>query len=156
MLFRSGIIILATTNRPDVLDTALLRSGRFDRQIVIGIPDVKGREEIFKVHSRNKPMEEDVQPKVLARRTPGFTPADIENMLNEAALLTARRNGKHIRMDEIEEAITKVIAGPEKKSRVISEKERRLTAIHEAEHTTSKIGRASLGKECRSRWSPYH
>lgn len=130
----SGIIVLAATNRPDVLDTALLRPGRFDRQIVIGIPDVKGREEIFKVHSRNKPMEEDVQPKVLARRTPGFTPADIENMLNEAALLTARRNGKHIRMDEIEEAITKVIAGPEKKSRVISEKERRLTAIHEAGH----------------------
>ena len=127
----SGIIVLAATNRPDVLDTALLRPGRFDRQIVIGIPDVKGREEIFKVHSRNKPMEEDVQPKVLARRTPGFTPADIENMLNEAALLTARRNGKHIRMDEIEEAITKVIAGPEKKSRVISEKERRLTAIHQ-------------------------
>lgn len=130
----SGIIVLAATNRPDVLDTALLRPGRFDRQIVIGIPDVKGREEIFKVHSKNKPMEEDVQPKVLARRTPGFTPADIENMLNEAALLTARRNGKHIRMDEIEEAITKVIAGPEKKSRVISEKERRLTAIHEAGH----------------------
>lgn len=130
----SGIIVLAATNRPDVLDTALLRPGRFDRQIVIGIPDVKGREEIFKVHSRNKPMEEDVKPKVLARRTPGFTPADIENMLNEAALLTARRNGKHIRMDEIEEAITKVIAGPEKKSRVISEKERRLTAIHEAGH----------------------
>lgn len=130
----SGIIVLAATNRPDVLDTALLRPGRFDRQIVIGIPDVKGREEIFKVHSRNKPMEEDVQPKVLARRTPGFTPADIENMLNEAALLTARRNGKHIRMDEIEEAITKVIAGPEKKSRVIIEKERRLTAIHEAGH----------------------
>lgn len=130
----SGIIILAATNRPDVLDPALLRPGRFDRQIVIGIPDIKGREDIFKVHSRNKPLDESVNPKVLARRTPGFTPADIENMLNEAALLTARRNGKHIRMDEIEEAITKVIAGPEKKSRVISEEERRLTAYHEAGH----------------------
>ena len=130
----SGIIILAATNRPDVLDPALLRPGRFDRQIVIGMPDIKGREEIFKVHSRNKPLAEGVDPKVLARRTPGFSPADIENMLNEAALLTARRNGKAIRMDEIEEAITKVIAGPEKKSRVISEKERKLTAFHEAGH----------------------
>ena len=130
----SGIIILAATNRPDVLDPALLRPGRFDRQIVIGVPDIKGREEIFKVHSRNKPLDESVNPEVLARRTPGFTPADIENMLNEAALLTARRNGKHIRMDEIEEAITKVIAGPEKKSRVISQEERTLTAYHEAGH----------------------
>lgn len=128
------IIILAATNRPDILDSALLRPGRFDRQIVIGIPDIKGREAIFRVHSRNKPMDDIVDPKVLARRTPGFTPADIENMLNEAALLTARRNGKKIRMDEIEEAITKVIAGPEKKSRVISESERKLTAYHEAGH----------------------
>ncbi len=130
----SGIIILAATNRPDVLDPALLRPGRFDRQIVIGMPDIKGREEIFKVHSRNKPLAEGVDPALLARRTPGFSPADIENMLNEAALLTARRNGKAIRMDEIEEAITKVIAGPEKKSRVISEEERKLTAFHEAGH----------------------
>lgn len=130
----SGIIILAATNRPDVLDPALLRPGRFDRQIVIGIPDITGREEIFKVHSRNKPLDEGVDPKVLARRTPGFTPADIENMLNEAALLAARRNGMVIRMDEIEEAITKVIAGPEKKSRVINEEERKLTAFHEAGH----------------------
>ncbi len=130
----SGIIILAATNRPDVLDPALLRPGRFDRQIVIGVPDVKAREEIFKIHSKNKPLAEDVNPKVLARRTPGFTPADIENMLNEAALLTARRNGKHIRMDEVEEAITKVMAGPEKKSRVISREERELTAFHEAGH----------------------
>lgn len=129
-----GIIILAATNRPDILDPALLRPGRFDRQIVIGAPDVKGREEIFKVHSKNKPLDKEVDPKVLARRTPGFTPADIENMLNEAALLTARRNGSTIHMEEIEEAITKVIAGPEKKSRVISEKERYLTAIHEAGH----------------------
>ena len=130
----SGIIILAATNRPDVLDPALLRPGRFDRQIVIGIPDIIGREEIFKVHSRNKPLDEGVDPKVLARRTPGFTPADIENMLNEAALLAARRNGMVIRMEEIEEAITKVIAGPEKKSRVISADERKLTAFHEAGH----------------------
>ncbi len=130
----AGIIILAATNRPDVLDPALLRPGRFDRQIVIGIPDIVGREEIFRIHSRNKPLDESVNPKVLARRTPGFSPADIENMLNEAALLTARRDGIKIRMDEIEEAITKVIAGPEKKSRVISEDERKLTAYHEAGH----------------------
>ena len=130
----AGIIILAATNRPDVLDPALLRPGRFDRQIVIGIPDIVGREEIFRIHSRNKPLAEGVDPKVLARRTPGFSPADIENMLNEAALLAARRNGMKIRMEEIEEAITKVIAGPEKKSRVISEEERKLTAYHEAGH----------------------
>lgn len=130
----AGIIILAATNRPDVLDPALLRPGRFDRQIVIGIPDIIGREEIFRIHSRNKPLAEGVDPKVLARRTPGFSPADIENMLNEAALLAARRNGIKIRMEEIEEAITKVIAGPEKKSRVISEDERKLTAYHEAGH----------------------
>ena len=130
----TGIIILAATNRPDILDPALLRPGRFDRQVVIGIPDILGREAIFRVHSRNKPLDESVDAKVLARRTPGFTPADIENMLNEAALITARRNGKKIRMDEIEEAITKVIAGPEKKSRVISESERKLTAYHEAGH----------------------
>lgn len=130
----SGIIILAATNRPDVLDPALLRPGRFDRQIVIGRPDIRGREEIFAVHSRNKHLDPDVDLKMLAQRTPGFTPADIENMLNEAALLTARRNGKTIRMDEIEEAITKVMMGPEKKSRIISEKERILTAYHEAGH----------------------
>ena len=130
----SGIIILAATNRPDVLDPALLRPGRFDRQIVIGMPDIKAREEIFRVHSRNKQLAPDVKLDVLAKRTPGFSPADIENMLNEAALLTARRNGKAIRMDEIEEAITKVIAGPAKKSAVVSEKERRLTAYHEAGH----------------------
>ena len=130
----TGIIILAATNRPDVLDPALLRPGRFDRQIVIGIPDIVGREEIFRIHSRNKPLDKSVDPKVLARRTPGFSPADIENMLNEAALLAARRNGMRIRMEEIEEAITKVIAGPEKKSRVINEEERKLTAYHEAGH----------------------
>jgi cell division protease FtsH len=130
----TGIIILAATNRPDILDPALLRPGRFDRQVVIGIPDIKGREAIFRVHSKNKPLDDEVDPEVLARRTPGFTPADIENMLNEAALLTARRNGRKIRMDELEAAITKVIAGPEKKSRVISDNERRLTAYHEAGH----------------------
>ena len=130
----TGIIILAATNRPDVLDPALLRPGRFDRQIVIGMPDIKGREEIFLVHSRNKPLDSGVDPKVLARRTPGFSPADIENMLNEAALIAARRNSKVIVMDDIEEAITKVIAGSAKRSRVISEKERKLTAFHEAGH----------------------
>lgn len=141
----SGIIILAATNRPDILDPALLRPGRFDRQIVIGTPDIKGREEIFKVHSKNKPLADDVTPEVLARRTPGFTPADIENLLNEAALITARRNGRFIRMEEIEEAITKVIAGPEKKSRVISEKERKLTAFHEAGHAV--VGRLLPGSD---------
>lgn len=130
----SGIIILAATNRPDVLDPALLRPGRFDRQIVIGMPDVKAREEIFKVHTKNKPLADDVTIEILARRTPGFSPADIENLVNEAALLTARRNGTKIRMDEIEEATTKVMAGPAKKSRVISESERKLTAYHEAGH----------------------
>ncbi len=130
----SGIIILAATNRPDVLDPALLRPGRFDRQVVIGVPDVKGREEIIRIHSKNKPLSEEVSPSVIARRTPGFTPADLENLLNEAALITARRNGRKIRMSEIEEAATKVMAGPAKKSRVISEEERKLTAYHEAGH----------------------
>ncbi len=129
-----GIIIMAATNRPDILDPALLRPGRFDRQVVVGVPDIKGREAILKVHSKGKPLSDDVDLKVLARRTPGFTPADIENLMNEAALLTARRKEKHIRMETVEEAITKVIAGPAKKSRVISEKEKRLTAYHEAGH----------------------
>ena len=129
-----GIIIMAATNRPDILDPALLRPGRFDRQIVVGAPDVKGREAIFKVHSKNKPLADDVNIEVLARRTPGFTPADIENLMNEAAILTARKREKKIHMDTIEEAITKVIAGVAKKSRVISEPERKLTAYHEAGH----------------------
>ena len=129
-----GIIIMAATNRPDILDPALLRPGRFDRQVVVGAPDVKGREAIFKVHSKNKPLDEDVEVEVLARRTPGFTPADIENLMNEAAILTARRRENKIKMETIEEAITKVIAGVAKKSRVISEPERRLTAYHEAGH----------------------
>ncbi len=130
-----GIIIIAATNRPDILDPALLRPGRFDRQVVVGIPDIKGREAILKVHSKNKPLADDVDLKVLARRTPGFTPADLENLLNEAALLSARMNNKRIHMDTLEEAITKVIAGPEKRSRVISEKDKKLTAYHEAGHT---------------------
>ena len=129
-----GIIIMAATNRPDILDPALLRPGRFDRQIVVGAPDVKGREAIFKVHSKNKPLADDVKIDVLARRTPGFTPADIENLMNEAAILTARKREKKIHMETIEEAITKVIAGVAKKSRVISEPERKLTAYHEAGH----------------------
>ncbi|MEG1409241.1 MAG: ATP-dependent zinc metalloprotease FtsH [Paraclostridium sp.] len=129
-----GIIIMAATNRPDILDPALLRPGRFDRQVVVGAPDVKGREAIFKVHSKNKPLADDVKVDVLARRTPGFTPADIENLMNEAAILTARKREKKIQMDTIEEAITKVIAGVAKKSRVISEPERKLTAYHEAGH----------------------
>lgn len=129
-----GVIVFAATNRPDVLDPALLRPGRFDRQIVIGLPDVAGREEIFRVHSKNKPLDPSVKPDVLARMTPGFSPADIENVLNEAALLTARREGKSITMEEIEEAITKVMAGPAKKSRTVTEAERKLTAYHEAGH----------------------
>lgn len=129
-----GIIMLAATNRPDILDSALLRPGRFDRQIVVNIPDVKGREEILKVHSRNKPLDPSVNLSVVAKRTPGFTGADLENLMNEAALLTVRRGKKFISRDEIEEAATRVMAGPEKKSRVISEKERKLTAFHEAGH----------------------
>lgn len=129
-----GIIIMAATNRPDILDPALLRPGRFDRQVVVGAPDVKGREAIFKVHAKNKPLADDVKIDVLARRTPGFTPADIENLMNEAAILTARKREKKIEMETIEEAITKVIAGVAKKSRVISEPERKLTAYHEAGH----------------------
>ncbi|WP_454052571.1 ATP-dependent zinc metalloprotease FtsH [Clostridium sp. Marseille-Q7071] len=129
-----GIIMVAATNRPDILDPALLRPGRFDRQIVVGAPDVKGREEILKVHSRNKPLGPDVKLEILAKRTPGFTGADIENLMNEAALLTVRGKKKVITMDILEEAITRVIAGPEKKSRVISEKDKRLTAYHEAGH----------------------
>ena len=129
-----GIIIMAATNRPDILDPALLRPGRFDRQVVVGAPDVKGREAIFRVHAKNKPLADDVKIEVLARRTPGFTPADIENLMNEAAILTARKREKKIQMETIEEAITKVIAGVAKKSRVISEPERKLTAYHEAGH----------------------
>lgn len=129
-----GIIIMAATNRPDILDPALLRPGRFDRQITVDRPDVKGREEVLKVHARNKPLGDDVDLKVIARRTPGFTGADLENLLNEAALLAARKNQKVIHMLEIDEAIDRVIAGPAKTSRVITEKEKTLVAYHESGH----------------------
>ncbi len=129
-----GIIMIAATNRPDILDPALLRPGRFDRQIMVGRPDVREREEIFEVHSKNKPIADDVDFKTLAKSTPGFTPADIENLMNESAILAARNDDKQIYMDVIKEATTKVIAGVEKKSRVVSDKERRLTAYHEGGH----------------------
>jgi cell division protease FtsH len=130
----SGIIILAATNRPDVLDPALLRPGRFDRQVTLDIPDIKGREDILKVHAKGKPLASEVDLKVLARQTPMFTGADLANVLNEAALLAARRNKKKIFMLECEDAIERVIAGPEKKSRIMSQKEKELTAFHEAGH----------------------
>ncbi|HLS23362.1 MAG TPA: ATP-dependent zinc metalloprotease FtsH [Pseudogracilibacillus sp.] len=130
-----GIIMIAATNRPDILDPALLRPGRFDRQITVNRPDVKGREAVLKVHARNKPLGEDVDLKTIAMRTPGFSGADLENLLNEAALVTARWNKKVITMEEIDEAIDRVIAGPAKKSRVISEKERKIVAYHESGHT---------------------
>jgi len=130
----AGVIILAATNRPDVLDPALLRPGRFDRQVVVGAPDMLGREAILKVHARKKPLAEDVDLAVLAKNTSGFSGADLENMLNEAALLAARRDKTHITMAEVEDAIVKVIVGTEKKSKVITEKEKKLTAYHEAGH----------------------
>jgi len=130
-----GIIIMAATNRPDVLDPALLRPGRFDRQITVDRPDVKGREAVLQVHARNKPLADDVKLDIIARRTPGFSGADLENLLNEAALLAARRNKKQIAMQEIDDAIDRVIAGTEKKSRRVSEKEQRIVAYHEAGHT---------------------
>lgn len=129
-----GIIVMASTNRPDILDPALLRPGRFDRHILIDRPDVKGREAILQVHVKDKPLEEDVNLAILAKRTPGFTGADLANLVNEAALLAARRDKSKVSMDEMEESIERVIAGPEKKTRVISEKERRLVAYHEAGH----------------------
>lgn len=129
-----GIIMIAATNRPDILDPALLRPGRFDRQIMVGAPDVRGREEILKVHTKKKPLEENVKLEILAKRTPGFSGADLENLANEAALLAVRRDKKQISMAEMEEAITRVIAGPEKKSRVITEHDKKLTAYHEAGH----------------------
>ena len=130
-----GIIIIAATNRPDVLDPALLRPGRFDRQIVVDKPDVRGREAILKVHTKGKPIAEDANLDVLARRTPGFTGADLSNLVNEAALLAARRNKKKIFMAEMEEAIERVLAGPERKSHVMTDEEKRLTAYHEGGHT---------------------
>lgn len=130
-----GIIMMAATNRPDILDPALLRPGRFDRQIVVDRPDIKGRTEILKVHVKGKPMGQDVNLDVIAQRTPGFTGADLSNLVNEAALLTARKDKKAINMPEMEEAAERVIMGPERKSRVISDKEKRLTAYHEGGHT---------------------
>ena len=140
-----GIIIIAATNRPDILDPALMRPGRFDRQVHVGLPDVKAREAILKIHVRKKPLAEDVDLEIVAKRTPGFTPADLENAMNEAALLAARQNQTVITMDIIEEAITKVIAGPEKRSKVISENEKKLTAYHEAGHAV--VARLSSTKD---------
>jgi len=147
-----GVIILAATNRPDILDPALLRPGRFDRRVFVGLPDIKGREEILKVHARGKPLGSDVKLDELAKSTPGFTGADLENLLNEAALFAARKNKKRIEMEEIKEATFKVVVGPEKKSKVMSEKEKKLTAYHEAGHaiavkvasTTDKVDRVSI------------
>ena len=130
----SGVIVMAATNRKDILDPALLRPGRFDRQIVVNYPDIKGREEILKVHSRNKPIGPDVNLRTIAQGTVGFTGADLENLLNEAALLAARRGKKAITMQEIDEATIKVIAGPEKKSHKVSDHDKKLTAYHEAGH----------------------
>lgn len=129
-----GVILIAATNRPDVLDPALMRPGRFDRQVVVSYPDVNGREAILKVHARKKPLAPDVNLKTIAKTTAGFTGADLENLLNEAALLAARKNKKAITMDEIKEATVKVVVGAEKKSKVMSEKEKKLTAYHEAGH----------------------
>ena len=130
-----GIIMIAATNRPDILDPALLRPGRFDRQIVVDRPDIKGRTEILKVHVKGKPIADDVELEIIAQRTPGFTGADLSNLVNEAALMAARKNKKKINMPEMEEAAERVIMGPERKSRVISDNEKRLTAYHEGGHT---------------------
>ena len=129
-----GVVVLAATNRADVLDPALLRPGRFDRQIYVGLPDIRGRQAILEVHAKNKPLADDVDLSEVAKGTPGFTGADLENLINEAALLAARQNRKFIMMKDLKEAEIKVIAGPEKKSRIIPQHERELTAYHEAGH----------------------
>lgn len=147
-----GVIVMAATNRPDILDPALLRPGRFDRRIAVTRPDIKGREAILKVHSKGKPIDETIDMKDIAKITPGFTGADLANLLNEAALLAARRGDKKIKYDDISEAVFKIMVGPEKKSRLISEKERKLTAYHEAGHAivlrakseTDKVERVSI------------
>jgi cell division protease FtsH len=131
---REGIIVIGATNRPDVLDAALLRAGRFDRRVTIAIPDIREREEILVLHMRNKPIGQDVDVRVLARRTPGFVGSDLENLVNEASLLAARRSHEKVSMQEMEEAIERVLAGPEKKSRVMREKERHIVAYHESGH----------------------
>ncbi len=140
----TNIIVIAATNRPDILDNALLRPGRFDRQIVINKPDILGREQILEVHAKNKPLDKDVELKTLAKRTPGFSGADLQNLLNEAALLAARHDQKLITMDNLEEAIDKVMAGPEKKSRMITDEEKENTAYHEVGHALL----AKLLKNC--------
>jgi len=129
-----NIIVVAATNRPDILDPALLRPGRFDRRVILDKPDLKGREEILKIHGKNKPLAQDVDLKIVARRTPGFTGADLENVLNEAAILAARSDKKEVFMEEVEEAVDRVLAGPEKKSRIISDKEKEIVAYHEVGH----------------------
>ena len=134
-----GIIVIAATNRPDILDPALLRPGRFDRQVTVNYPDIRGREEILKVHARNKPLEKDVDLSVIAKTTAGFTGADLANLLNEAALLAARKSKHLIGMKELEEAMVKVIVGPHKKSKVISDKSKKLTAYHEAGHAVASF-----------------
>ena len=149
---KEGIIIIAATNRPDILDPALTRPGRFDRKIVVNVPALKAREEILKVHAKNKPLASEVSLEEVAKITPGFTPADLENLLNEAALLSARDSLTEIGMKQIKEATFRVIIGPEKKSRVMSEKDKRLTAIHETGHaiavkcvsTTDSVDRVSI------------
>ncbi len=142
----TGVIIIAATNRRDILDPALLRPGRFDRQVIVGYPDIKGREEILKVHCKNKPLAPDVDLKVIANTTAGFTGADLENIMNEAALLAARRNLKAITMDTVQEATIKVIAGPEKKSRLITGKDKKLTAYHEAGHAVCTFYMSTMDK----------
>jgi cell division protease FtsH len=140
-----GVIMLAATNRPDILDPALLRPGRFDRRVVVGLPDIKGREEILQVHSKNKPLDETVDLAEIAKATSMFTGADLENLLNEAALLAARKNKKVVSMEEIHEATFKVVLGPEKKSRVVNDRAKKLTAYHEAGHAiATKIVSKSL------------
>jgi cell division protease FtsH len=147
-----GVIILAATNRPDILDPALLRPGRFDRRIYVGLPDIKGREAILKIHSKNKALADTVKLDELAKSTSGFTGADLENLLNEAALLAARNNKPRIEMEDIKEAVFKVMMGPEKKSRIMSDKEKKLTAYHEAGHaiavkvisTTDRVDRVTI------------
>jgi cell division protease FtsH len=131
---KEGVILIAATNRPDVLDPALLRPGRFDRQIAVTSPDLKGREEILQVHTKNIKLDDSIDLSIIARRTPGFVGADLANLCNESALLAARRNKEAVSMSELEEAIERVIAGPEKKSRIMSEKERKIIAYHEAGH----------------------
>ncbi|MDB5075366.1 MAG: hflB, partial [Chloroflexi bacterium] len=130
----TNVIVIAATNRPDVLDPALLRPGRFDRQVILDRPDIRGRKAILDVHAKGKPLDKSVSVETLAKQTPGFSGADLANLLNEAAILAARRNKKVITMGEMEEAIDRVVAGPERKSRIISEQEKRITAYHEVGH----------------------